>query len=60
MAKAAGSSQPYLNQVVRGERKPSADWLDLVADTMELTDEERAKLHRAGAKDQGFKIDLDD
>lgn len=52
-------SQPYLNQVVKGHRTPSASWLDLVADVMELDDKERQKLHRAGAKDQGFKIDLD-
>lgn len=58
VAASAGVSQPYLNQVVRGRRKPSADWIDLVADAMKLNAKERARLHRAGAVDNGFKIDI--
>lgn len=58
LASAANSSQPYVNQVVNGARTPSSDWLDMVAEVMELTKKERVRLHRAGAKDNGFKIDL--
>jgi transcriptional regulator with XRE-family HTH domain len=57
-AKATGASQSYLNQVVNGERLPSADWLETVAQALELSDEERARLHRAAARSHGFKIDL--
>lgn len=57
-AKLAGTSQPFLNQVATGRRRASAEWLDLVANALELTPEERERLHRAGARDHGFKIDL--
>lgn len=57
-AKVANTSQSYLNQVVNGERLASAAWLDTIATALGLTDEERAKLHRAAARDHGFKIDL--
>jgi transcriptional regulator with XRE-family HTH domain len=51
-------SQPYFNQVVRGRRLASADWIDTVANALGLDAIEREKLHRAAAKDHGFKIDL--
>ena len=58
-AAASETSQPYFNQVANGRRTPSADWLNLVANALNLSDEERVKLHRAAAKDHGFEIDLD-
>jgi transcriptional regulator with XRE-family HTH domain len=58
-AAASDTSQPYFNQVANGRRTPSADWLNLVANALGLSDEERVKLHRAAAKDHGFEIDLD-
>ena len=57
-ASASGFSQPYLNQVATGKRLPSADWVDTVANALGLSPEERERLHRAAAKDHGFKIDL--
>jgi transcriptional regulator with XRE-family HTH domain len=58
LASAAGRSQSYTNQVINGQKAPSARWADLVADVLELTPEERKKLHAAAARDNGFKIDL--
>lgn len=58
VAKASSTSQGYLNQVVSGERRASAEWLDTIADALGLSEEERLKLHRAAARDHGFKIDL--
>jgi transcriptional regulator with XRE-family HTH domain len=58
-AAASETSQPYFNQVANGRRTPSADWLNLVANALDLSEEERVKLHRAAAKDHGFDIDLD-
>lgn len=57
-AKFTGTSQAFMNQVVNGERLPSADWLDTIATVLEMPADERAKLHRAGARSHGFKIDL--
>ena len=57
-SKLAGVSQPYMNQVATGRRRASADWIELVSDALDLTAEERERLHRAAAKDHGFKIDL--
>ncbi len=57
-AKAAGTSQSHLNQVVNGERLPSADWLDVIGAALDLSPDERAQLHRAAARSHGFKIDL--
>jgi transcriptional regulator with XRE-family HTH domain len=58
LARRAGVSQPYVNQVATGKRRASAGWIDMVATVLELSDEERERLHRAAAKDHGFKIDL--
>ena len=58
LASAAGRSQSYTNQVINGQKAPSAQWADLVADVLKLTPEERKKLHAAAARDNGFKIDL--
>jgi cyanate lyase len=60
LAVAAGRSQSYTNQVINGQKAPSARWADLVADILKLTQEERKTLHAAAARDNGFKIDLPD
>lgn len=51
-------AQPYLNQVINSSRIPSGSWIDVVADSLDLDDAERVKLHRAAATDNGYKIDL--
>jgi transcriptional regulator with XRE-family HTH domain len=58
LAKAVGRSQSYTNQILNGQRTPSAEWADLVADALALPAEERQKLHAAAARDNGFKIEL--
>jgi transcriptional regulator with XRE-family HTH domain len=60
LAFAIGRSQSYTNQVINGQKAPSAQWADLVADVLKLTQEERKTLHAAAARDNGFKIDLPD
>ena len=54
----ANISQPYFNQVVKGRRLASAEWIETVANALNLDAEEREKLHRAAARDHGFRIDL--
>jgi transcriptional regulator with XRE-family HTH domain len=60
LAYAIGRSQSYTNQIINGQKAPSARWADLVADALKLTAQERKKLHAAAARDNGFKIDLPD
>lgn len=60
LAYAIGRSQSYTNQVINGQRAPSAQWADLVADVLNLSPEERSRLHMAAARDNGFKIELPD
>jgi transcriptional regulator with XRE-family HTH domain len=58
LASAIGRSQSYTNQVINGQKTPSARWADLVADALQLSPVERLKLHAAAAKDNGFRIEL--
>lgn len=58
VAKTSNTSQSYLNQVANGARLPSAGWLETISQALDLSDEERAALHRAAARSHGFKIDL--
>lgn len=58
LANNTGASLAYMNQMMTGRRRPSAEWADLIADTMRLSDRQRVQLHRAAARDVGFKLDL--
>lgn len=58
LARLTARSQPYVNQVVNGKRHPSAEWIETMANALALEDTERERLHRAAAKDHGFRIDL--
>jgi transcriptional regulator with XRE-family HTH domain len=58
LAKEAGLSQPYVSDVLRGNRSPSGKWANVVADIFRLDQKERRKLHAAAARDNGFEIEL--
>ena len=58
LAEALGRSRAYLNQTMTGTKPASAEWADLVADTLKLSRTKRAQLHAAAARDHGFKLDL--
>jgi len=58
LTKAVGKHPAYTNQVLTGIRRPSPEYVDLVANALGLSDKERVVLHRAAAKDHGFKLDL--
>ena len=49
----------YVNQTMTGLRPAKPQWVDIVASTLKLQADRTAELHRAAAKDAGFKIDLD-
>jgi len=48
----------YINHIMRGRRNPSAEYIDLIANTLNLSEEDTVRLHRAAAKDCGYKLDL--
>lgn len=58
-AQAVGNSQAYVNQIVTGARRASPEWLELIAKVLDLSDDEKRRLHRAAARDYGFRIDAD-
>jgi transcriptional regulator with XRE-family HTH domain len=58
VAERIGSSTSYVNQMLTGRKRPSPQWVDLIADTLKASDRQRVELHRAAAKDYGFKLDL--
>ncbi len=53
-----GVSRSYISQLTTGVKAARADKIDSIADKIGVTDQERTDLHRAAAKDAGFRIDL--
>lgn len=49
-------SPSYVSQVLRGKKRPSAQWVDLVADTLKLNEKQRHELHLKAARQLGFKL----
>jgi plasmid maintenance system antidote protein VapI len=58
LANATGVSPSYVNQTISGKKYVSPEWADLVADVLKMSNTERVRLHRAAARDAGFKLDL--
>ena len=59
LANLTNVSPAYVSQLMTGAKAPSIKWLNLVASTLQLQDNQRKKLHLAAAKDAGYDIDLD-
>jgi len=58
LASGIGCSRSYVNHTMAGRKVASPEWVNLVADTLKLSEDKRAELHRAAAKDAGYEIDL--
>lgn len=58
LARLTKKNASYTNHVMTGYRKPSPEYVDLVANTLNLDAKTRARLHRDAALDNGFKFDL--
>jgi cyanate lyase len=58
LAAKTGRSTAYVNQLITGHKKPSPEWVELIADTLKLAPEQRRALHEAAARQHGFKLDL--
>jgi len=58
LSRKLGRSRSYVHQTLSGHRKPSPEWVDIVARTLKLNEAQRLALHKAAAVDRGFKLDL--
>lgn len=56
LAHEIGQSASYVSQVLNGRKRPSAQWVDLVADSLKLNDKQRHELHLKAARQLGFKL----
>jgi len=56
LAASINQSPSYVSQVLRGNKRPSAQWVELVADTLKLTEKQRKELHLKAARQLGFKL----
>lgn len=56
LAETMQSSPSYFSQVMTGRKKPSPEWVELIATCLKVSKEKRRELHRAAAKDVGFKL----
>lgn len=50
------SSRTVVNRNVVGARKPSSGWIEIVANTLGLSEDERRALYLARVRDAGFKL----
>lgn len=57
LARAIGKAPGHLNHKIYARySRPTASWCDLVANALDLPDQDRYRLHLAAAKDSGFKL----
>ena len=55
-----GVSLPYLASMMSGSRRPTALYVDLIADVTNAPDDVRVNLHQSAAKANGFRIDIEE
>lgn len=60
ISKKIGTSLAYVSALSVGAKFATSSTVDRLADALELDDVERVRLHRAAARDAGFKLDLPD
>jgi plasmid maintenance system antidote protein VapI len=58
LAEALGVTPSYLSALVTGAKPVSPDRVDDIARAIAAAPEERTSLHRAAARDMGFRLDL--
>jgi hypothetical protein len=57
LARAMDKNPNHLNHVMYARySRPTPSWADLVANALGLSADARRQLHRAAARDQGFKL----
>jgi DNA-binding Xre family transcriptional regulator len=60
LSAALGTSTSYVNALKTGKKAAAAPTVDRIADALGAGPADRVRLHRAAARDAGFKLDLPD
>lgn len=60
LSAALGTSTSYVNALKTGKKAAAAPTVDRIADALGACHADRVRLHRAAARDAGFKLDLPD
>ena len=58
VANGTGMSPSFVSLAMHGKRTVSPEWADTIAKALSLNEKETVDLHRAAAKDAGYKLDL--
>lgn len=58
LARDLGISTSYVNALKTGKKAAAAPTVDRIADALGAKPRDRVRLHRAAARDAGFKLDL--
>lgn len=58
LARTLGVSPSYLSALVTGSKPVSPDRVEDIAENLGADPDERTRLHRAAARDMGFRLDL--
>jgi len=60
LSREMGTSASYVNALTTGKKAAAAPTVDRIADALGAGAEDRVRLHRAAARDAGFKLSLPD
>jgi DNA-binding Xre family transcriptional regulator len=58
LSREMGTSASYVNALATGKKAAAAPTVDRIADALGAKPQDRVRLHRAAARDAGFKLDL--
>lgn len=56
LARALNVTGSQVSHLMTGLRKPAPQWVDLIADTLNMSEDQRKELHRTAARQYGFKL----
>lgn len=56
LASATDVSAKYVNHLMNGRKTPSPEWVEIIANTLNASPQERTDLHRSAAMAKGYKI----
>lgn len=56
LARSTQQSASYVSHILTGRKPPSAEWVELIADALNLSSSQRAELHYKAAIRNGFKL----
>lgn len=58
LARATNTDPAYINRLMQAGSKVSPEWTEIICNSLQVSGEDRVKLHRAAASTWGYKLDL--